>query len=573
MKVLSSSVVGSRSRSVNTACQITLSTTRDASPRFDPDSPSQPDGPPGRSSDNPASGDPPTAGDTCSDVAEVTDTLDAFPGVEGHGSKTVGGSGRHLLHPCTQIFRITSLKDSGDGTLRKCIEAKGPRTCIFDVGGLIWSTRELRITNPYITIAGQTAPQPGIAIRGAGLSIETSEVIVQNIRFRIGDDPRADCCKTNSCSASAAPYCTADPGSRDGVRVRATRGNISNIIIDHVSISWALDEGLSLVPDGGDISNVTISNTIIGSGLDMSIHPEASNPADPGHSKAVLISGAHAVSNVSFIKNLLAHNADRNIRIASPVHLEYINNIVYDWGRGRGSGRTIELSNSVNALHQIDLIANYYKPGPDTFCPETQYRPELCFENGSDGIDTPDERRKMHALIRVGSGPSSGLSLASRYFLFDNFGPTRLASESDDWTAADRSFFLNVASLSLLYPSNRASAPVAASNHVTILPIENLMREISINTGAYIHGRDIVDVGIVRDLNDGTGRIVNCVSDDGTERCRKNAGGWPGYPQASKTNILGTNPFADSDGDGYTNLEESIFVLTLPAQQRVACVE
>lgn len=480
-----------------------------------------------------------------------------FPGAEGFGTTTVAGSGRNFAPACNKIYPVRNLNDSGPGSLRECAEGTGPRTCVFEVSGLIWSTREMKVTQPFLTIAGQTAPSPGIAVRGSGISIQASDVLVQHIRVRVGDDPRDPCCKAGTCSAAAAQFCTADPGSRDGIRVLAATGAISNVVLDHVSVSWALDEGVSWVPDKGDVSNVTFSNSIIGAGLDMSIHPEASIPTDPGHSKGVLINGAKAVRNLSFQRNLLAHNADRNIRISTPIIMEYINNVVYGWGRGRGAGRTIELTNSSLAEHKIDLIGNTYIPSPDTFCPGTTYRPELCFEK-NDGTDDPVERSKMHYLLRVGNGVSSGLSANSRYFLRDNFGPTRTDGTQDEWAAADQTFF-TAGRAGLIYPQNKSSARVASSGTVTEVPSGMAYEQVLSAAGARPADRDSVDLNLVADVVNRTGRIVNCVFPDGSARCEKNAGGWPSYPLNSRPLVIPENPSGDDNRDGYTNLENWLF--------------
>lgn len=499
------------------------------------------------------------SGDSCSaTVTAPASQLPIFPDAEGFGTKTVAGSGRHSLQPCTKIFRVTNLKDSGAGSLRDCVEAAGPRTCIFEVAGMIWATKELRVRNPFLTIAGQTAPAPGIAIRGSGLSVEANDVLIQHLRMRTGDDPRAACCKLGTCGSLEAQLCTQDPGSRDGIKAWAYAGAINNIVFDHVSISWALDEGFSLVPDKGDVSNLTFSNSIIGAGLDMSIHPEASLVSDPGHSKGVLVSGAQAVKNFSFHKNLLAHNADRNIRISTPVTMEYINNVVYGWGRGRAAGRTIELANK-GAVHMIDLVGNMYVPSLDTFCPTTEYLPERCFESGADGIDTPAERLNMHYIIRVGAGLAHGLTRSSRYFIRDNFGPTRQSAADDEWLAADRTFYTSSTSGTLIYPENRAAAPVAGSDTVTAMQAADAYNFVLARAGARPLNRDSVDLNLVADVTNRTGRIINCVADDGSARCAKNAGGWPYYEPVTRALTPPAEPNGDSDSDGYTNLEEWLF--------------
>ncbi len=496
-----------------------------------------------------------TATKTSTIIPPLNGEVRAFPGAEGFGAKAVGGSGRHLATPNSTIYKVSSLKNSGAGTLRECIEASGPRICIFEVGGVIWATKALKISNPYITIAGQTAPSPGIIIRGSGISNETSNVVVQHIKIRPGDDPRADCCRTNSCSSAQAQFCTQDPGSRDGVNLYASNGPISNIIYDHVSISWALDEGFSIAAYRGDVSNVTISNSAIHSTLDLSIHPEASSVSDPGHSKGVLLNGPYKINNLSFAKNILAHQADRNVRVATHLSMEYVNNIIYNWGRGRGAGRLIEATNTLNAKHMFDLIGNAYIPGPDTFCPETQYRPELC-STAPNGVDSAEDRQNMHYILRVGSGVSGGLSANSRYYVANNDGPTRT---SDQWSIVDKNLFTNSSRTNLVFSENKSNSRVAESENMQVLDTALAFEQVLDNAGALRNISDPVEEKLVNEIRNRSGRIVNCVDENGTERCNKNAGGWPVYNTSFRELNLPSDPFGDQNGNGYTNLEEWLF--------------
>jgi hypothetical protein len=421
------------------------------------------------------------------------------------------------------------------------------------VGGVIWSQLPIKITKPYLSIWGETAPEPGIIIRGSGISIEASHILLRHLKIRPGDDPRSVCCKAGTCTPDVQQSCTSDPGSRDGTNIWATNNGIENVVEDHLSIEWALDEGLSIAPDSYEVRNVTISNSIIASGLDLSIHPEASSSTDPGHSKGTLINGRKSVQGLSYIRNVLAHNADRNIRISVPVRMEYINNVVYNWARGKGVGRTIEAHNSSSNTQFIDLIGNTYIPGPDTFCPETMNRPDLC-NPLPNRTDTPEARKKMHYIIRPGNGGTSANSPNSRYFFANNLGPT---SAGDDWDIADNGFFKSSARAELLYPQNRASAPVAESGLVIFAgdPLKT--------SGARtFESRDSVDAKIIEDIKTGTGRIINCVADDGTSRCVLNAGGWPISGVSHRPLNIPANPMGDDDGDGYTNLENWAFTFS-----------
>jgi len=496
------------------------------------------------------------AQESCSAEATASESsLAVFPGAEGSGTRTVAGSGRHLLSPCTKVMKVTNLNDQGTGSLRACLEAAGPRVCIFEVAGVLRAQDTLRIRSPYVTIAGQTAPAPGFIIRGANISVETSDVLIQHLHLRVGDDPRPSCCGTKSCSSTV--ICSVDPGSRDGITLyNPSPTPIRNIVVDHVSISWALDEGFSINAGDGGVESVTLSNSIISSGLDMSIHPEASSLKDPGHSKGILI-GGRRVSKFSLHHSLLAHNADRNVRVAvhDEVSLEYLNNVIYNWGRGKGVGRTIEgarPSTDTTPRHLIDIVGTTYQPGIDTFCPETTYQPSVC-QSLPGGVDTEAARKKMHYILRVGSGVSSGLQPNSRYFLQDNLGPTSTGTNA--WDVVDPRFFLSGTS-TLIYPSVRAEAPVASSGSVRVEARDSAYSRVLLTAGARPWERDDVDRRVVNDVILGTGTIINCVSADGSERCKKNAGGWPYYRGSVRVLTLPTNLHGDDDRDGYTNLEE-----------------
>lgn len=249
--------------------------------------------------------------------------IPAFPGAEGGGAFTPGGRGG-------KIFVVTSLADSGPGTLREACEAVGVRTIVFNVSGIIQLQNPISIRAPYVTIAGQTAPGDGICIAGESFKIDTHDVIVRHMRFRRG---------------------ATDVTRRDD----ALGGDpMGNIIIDHCSVSWGLDENISMyrnmfTPNSNTkvqklpAANITIQNTISAEGLDTYNHAFGST-----------IGGLRS----TFIRNLWADNISRNPSIGMYGDFNFVNNVLFNWwNRSLDGGDYRSMFNIIN---------NYYKPGPIT---------------------------------------------------------------------------------------------------------------------------------------------------------------------------------------------------------------
>ncbi len=252
--------------------------------------------------------------------------IPAFPGAEGGGMYTCGGRGG-------KVFVVTSLADSGPGTLREACSAGGARVVVFNVAGIIKLERPINIDAPYITIAGQTAPGDGICIAGESFLINSHDVIIRHMRFRRGD-------------------------TWVGRRDDAIGGNpVGNIIIDHVSASWGLDENMTLYrhmfTDGPDnpkatrhkysLVNITIQNSIFSEALDTY-----------GHAFGSTLGG----QNCMFARNLWANNTGRNPSVGMNGTFNFANNVVYNWYH-----RTMD-GGDFSSRYQ--LINNYYKPGPVT---------------------------------------------------------------------------------------------------------------------------------------------------------------------------------------------------------------
>ena len=208
----------------------------------------------------------------------------AFPTAEGFGAKALGGRGG-------VVIEVTNLDDSGPGSLRDAVEREGPRTIVFRVGGTIAVERPIRVRDPYITIAGQTAPGDGILIRNhranteAPITIETHDVVIRYLRLRPGP--------------SGEPSCCVDAlGLMQGAR---------NVMIDHVSLSWGVDEVLGASEDASDF---TVQWSILSEALRRGGHAK-----DERHSRGLLVSTQEG-GNVSIHHNLFAHNEGRNPEVA-----------------------------------------------------------------------------------------------------------------------------------------------------------------------------------------------------------------------------------------------------------------
>lgn len=221
---------------------------------------------------------------------------------------TPAGSGRHLGTPQTTVYKVTNLNSSGPGSLREALEAEGPRVVVFEVSGNIDCTpyERLSIDNPYITVAGQTAPSPGITLKGCELNVSASDVLLQHIRIRVDD--------LNDPSQGSNQW-----SERDSMKVGGDR-----VVIDHSSFSWATDEN---VQTRGN--SLTFRHNIISEGLHSPLHDKGP------HSRGLLMMNQGASGtrnegqNLAVIGNLFAHNMARNPTVNGGATAVGANNLVY----------------------------------------------------------------------------------------------------------------------------------------------------------------------------------------------------------------------------------------------------
>ena len=254
----------------------------------------------------------------------------AFPGAEGFGGFAKGGRGGNVLH-------VTNLDNAGEGSLRWAIEQEGPRTIVFDLSGTIELKDRLEIKNPYVTIAGQTAPGDGICLKGETFLIITHDVIVRYIRCRLGD----------------AMHGIGSLQGKDAISI--SEG--ADIIVDHCSGSWSLDEVLSSSTGEPTLTRVTVQWCFITEGL---------NPSKHGYGSLIRGTGG---AKYSYLHNLYAHNLgrnprpgnyDRNPHTEDPegLLLDFRNNVIYNWGGGYAG-----YNNDSESVTRLNYVGNYLIPG------------------------------------------------------------------------------------------------------------------------------------------------------------------------------------------------------------------
>ncbi len=426
--------------------------------------------------------------------------LPAFPGAEGFGAATPGGRGG-------AVVEVTSLADMGPGTLRAALEdATGPRTVVFRTSGTIALSRHIRMqgeSDSFVTVAGQTAPGDGIQLMNYGIQISAGahDIVLRYLRIRPSSGP--------------GDY----KQDIDAVELWGSDGShVHDIVIDHCSLEWAMDENMSA---WAQVTDVTVQRTIIA---------EAQvDGQDHDYAKGVLIGAESSDAKpdrFSFHHVLFAHNPDRNPRIAYAT-TDFRNNVVFDWG-----GNNSTLLGPYGGFPagpkptEVNLVNDIWKKGPSTYA-------------------TYDDVAWLNPNTQV--------------FALGNYGPLCPSGCGDEWQLG---FLSEMGSHGPADPSiYRAPAPFAVPP-VTTYATSDLTTIVLANVGASLPARDEVDARIVADVLAGTGAI----------------GQGSGYPTLDATAppadtdhdgipddwelAHGLSPADpgdrndDSDGNGYTNLEE-----------------
>lgn len=408
--------------------------------------------------------------------------IPAFPGAEGFGSTTPGGRGG-------TVIEVTNLNGSGSGSFRDACLATGPRIVVFRVSGTIELGTSLTIANPYLTIAGQTAPGEGICLKGNEFIVGTHDVVIRGLRMRLGDQS----------------------GNKDAFRISGSKATVNNIVIDHCSISWGMDENASVITLSSD---VTFSWNIISEAL-------MANDNSFG-----FLLGKDGPTKITLHHNLFAHNRSRSAKIGRDVTAEIINNIVYDYGT---KGTTASPGTKAN------IIGNYYMPGAST----------------TGGLSSPVKGIDIQL-----QGPGGQSGTDPLLYVQGNIGPGRETNAGDDW---------GVVNGDKRYQSLQ---PAVEPSGVSITPVEELFDLVLDNAGVVSPARDAVDKRVVADVRNGTGKVILSQNEvggwpalaGGTAPTDSDHDGMPDSWELAN----GLNPGdaadrnGDLDSDGYTNIEEYI---------------
>ena len=283
---------------------------------------------------------------TLTPLHAANDSLPAFPGAQGWAAHTPGGRGGRLI-------RVTTLAPQGPGSFLEAVESRGPRIVVFEVGGVVdLDLRTVTLREPFLTIAGQTAPSPGVTLIRGGIDVATHDVIIQHIRVRTGEAGRP---KMSGWETDAL----------------STVGGAYDVIVDHCTFTWATDENLSASGPRfkgntpaewreGTSHRITFSNNLIAEGLAYATHSKVE------HSKGSLIHDN--VTDILIVGNLYAHNLERNPLFKGGTAGLIVNNLIYDPGQRAAHYNLIlaEWEDHPIQTGHLAFIGNVLRAGPST---------------------------------------------------------------------------------------------------------------------------------------------------------------------------------------------------------------
>jgi pectate lyase len=412
----------------------------------------------------------------------------AFPGVEGYGANATGGRGGIVL-------TVTNGNDSGAGSLRWALEQNsGPRTVVFAVNE-VKLTRDVEIRSGDVTIAGQTAG--GVEVSGAGVIIRSSNVIMRGMMIRPGD-------------GRTGP----DPDVRDALQINASDGPVRNIVIDHNSFSWGLDDTVQFYRA---VSNVTFSNNIVAQGLRDSLHSEGP------HSMGLLVFASkpgEQADRLTISDNLFAFNEARNPWIKNGTNVEVVNNLII------GSGDQAQVAalgdndaRFASSPFSARFMNNYYEAGAEA------------------------RRSEMH------------------------YVGIRSSAAGDAYFAGNLSYDESDRPLAIEHSGQAAKAPLFSGSGIKLGNAKDVPASVLANAGANPAFREGVDKRVIDAVKAERGGVVDSVAEAGGYGGRRrfvapldsDRDGIPDtVEQRMGTNSRLADSSRDRNGDGFTNLEEYV---------------
>lgn len=402
---------------------------------------------------------------------QVIELAAAFPGVEGFGKNTTGGRGG-------KVIKVTNLNDAGAGSLREAIAANGARIIVFEVSGNIILKSKIQINNADVTIAGQTAPGDGICIQNYEVNVNANNVIIRFLRFRMGDLTQNE---------------------QDALWGRYKE----NIVIDHCSMSWSIDECSSFYAN----KNFTMQWCVLSESLNKSFHEK------DDHGYGAIWGG----TNATFHHNLLAHHNSRNARFDGGNRsgtgksqfgidkVDYRNNVIYNWGANSAYG---------GENGEYNIVNNYYKAGPAS----------------------SNRNRIMQISMEAdltNFGPGFG-----KFYIDGNYVDANTTVTTNNWNGGvDAGSGLGTANYNLA-KQNTAFAAEPITSHTALQAYNAVLLY-----GGASYKRDAVDARVIGEVKNGTATFNGSkTGKKGIIDSQADVGGWPVLAQ--------TALLKDTDGDG-----------------------
>ena len=447
-------------------------------------------------------------------IGDDMTTLLAFPGAEGFGRITTGGRGGKVYH-------VTTLEDGDqEGTLRYAVNQRDTRTIVFDVAGTIFLKSDLKITRGNLTIAGQTSPGQGICIATYPVILASNNIILRYLRFRVGNE---------------------GGGEPDGLGGMEN----TNIIIDHCSVSWSVDECLSVY--GGE--NLTIQWCIASESLRTAGHGKGKH----GYG------GNWGGTNVSYHHNLLAHHESRVPRLGprpktqENEYMDMRNNVFYNWaGNGCYGGEGMN----------VNIVNNYYKPGPAT--PKDKY---ISYRIAGIGVRTQDYCHNEDGT------PNTWYPMMHKwgtFFVDGNVMEGNAEVTADNWT---KGIYEQIDNSKC---DNTFTDEVKVAMHLTTPLATGMITTHSAEQAFYLvvgyagcsKQRDIIDIRIAEETRTGTATYIGSVTENAANAPGlidipndvKSAGAASAWPELTNNNMA-PEGLKDSDGDGIPDIWEDAYGL------------